>query len=784
VALLVKQIIQVAVRTLVEHVFRSGDLEHVFLGASRAVEGIRAHQTIQKSRPDAYTPEVTVSHKIETDRSVLVVSGRIDGVYHDSDRVMIDEIKSTRNGPTAEEDPIHWGQAKCYAYLYGHTHQLETIDVQLTYYRFETGEVQELKKSFTMDVLEDFFNDLVRRYMDWAETVADWYGIRNDSLEPLGFPFRTYRPGQREMAVDVYRTVRDRDQLLARAATGIGKTMAVIYPSLKALGQGLTSKLFYLTARTTGRTVAEKALDELRLKGARIKSVTITAKDKICFDSENACTAEECEYANGYYDRMGGALKDIFRSDAFDREAIVSVSKTHRICPFEFSLELSLWADCIICDYNYAFDPRVYLRRFFLEENSDYVFLIDEAHNLVDRAREMFSAEIWKQPFLDVRRALKSELPDLFRKMGRINTHLAKRRKACEAAGKVLTEKDPPDALLPMLRGFLRAAEKWLALNIKAPFREELLDLFFTVNGFVRIFEQYDENYTTCTDKIEKDLKIKLFCVDPAKSLKNALTRCDAAVFFSATLTPMHYFKNLFGCDPDASERIIPSPFPKENLSVLVSHQISTRYRHRAASADTVAAALIRFVEQKTGNYLLFFPSYQYMKMIHTVFEERCPGVEIQIQAPVMSEDERDGFLKRFSRAHTDTLVGFVVMGGIFGEGIDLVGERLSGAAVVGVGLPGISTERDLIRDFFEHHHDAGFEYAYLFPGMIRVLQAAGRVIRTETDRGVIFLIGQRFVTPQYRSLLPAEWQPIKVRDDNTIGQALKEFWEEKFEVS
>jgi len=764
-------------------VLRSGDLEHVFLGASRAVEGIRAHQSIQKSRPDTYTPEVSVSHQIETDRSVLVISGRIDGVYHDPDRVIIDEIKSTLRGPADEEDPVHWGQAKCYAYLYGYTHQLKTVDVQLTYYQLKTGEVQEFQKSFTIDVLEDFFNDLVRHYIDWAETVAGWYDIRNASLQPLEFPFPGYRPGQREMAVDVYRTIRDRDHLLVRAATGIGKTMAVIYPSLKALAEGLTSKIFYLTARTTGRTVAEKALDELRSKGARIKSVTITAKDKICFDSDKACTAEECEFAKGHYDRIDGALKDIFQSEAFNREAIVCAAKKHRICPFEFSLELALWADCIICDYNYAFDPRVFLRRFFMEENSGYVFLIDEAHNLVDRAREMFSAEIWKQSFLNVRRALKSELPDLFRKMGRINVFLVKRRKDCEAAGNTLSEKDPPGALFPMLRGFLRATEQWLTLNIKTPFREDLLDLYFTVSGFVKISEQYDENYTTCTEKTGKDLKTKLFCMDPAKSLKNALTRCNAAVFFSATLTPMHYFKNIFGCDPTASERIIASPFPKENLSVLVSDQISTRYRHRAATADRVATALIRFVEQKTGNYLLYFPSYQYMQVIFTAFETARPGIETQIQAPEMSEDERERFLERFSKARADTRVGFVVMGGIFGEGIDLVGERLSGAAIVGVGLPGISMERDLIRDYFDRHHGAGFEYAYLFPGIIRVLQAAGRVIRTENDRGVVFLIGQRFVTPQYRNLLPVEWQPIKVRDEKKIGQVLKGFWENKFEV-
>jgi len=776
-----KQLLQVAVRTLVEHVLRSGDLEHVFLGANRAVEGIRAHQQIQRSRPDTYTPEVAVSHQVETDRFVLVVGGRIDGVYRDPDGVVIDEIKSTHRDPDdIEEDPIHWGQAKCYAYLYARSHQLKAIHVQLTYFRLDTGAIREFRKSFSIAEIEDFFDDLVSRYLDWAGTVTDWYGIRNVSLRGLDFPFGAYRPGQREMAVDIYRTIRQGEQLLVRAATGIGKTMAAIYPSVKALSEELASKVFYLTARTTGKTVAEKALEELRRKGARIKSLTITAKEKICFDADNACTAEECDYAEGYFDRINDALKEIFQCDALDRETIIRVAAKHRVCPFEFSLELALWADCIVCDYNYAFDPRVFLRRFFMEENNGYVFLIDEAHNLVDRAREMFSAELSKQPFLDLRRRIKSELPDLYRTMGRINAYMVKHRKRCEAAGSALAEKDPPDALFPLLRRFLRLAELWLALNIKAPFREDLLDLYFTVSGFIKISELYDDNYATCTETAGKDLKIKLFCIDPSGSLKNALTRCRAAVFFSATLSPMQYFKSIFGCESTARERVIPSPFPPENLCVLVSHRISTRYRHRSATADAVAFALIRFVEQKEGNYLLFFPSYEYMKMLYTEFAAcagEYPGIEAQMQTPDMTEDDRDRFLARFCEERTRSLVGFVVMGGIFGEGIDLVGEHLSGAAIVGVGLPGISLERDLIRDYFDHHLHAGFEYAYLFPGMIRVLQAAGRVIRTETDRGVILLIGQRFATPQYRNLFPMEWQPCPAPAEDDIGRLLKDFW-------
>ena len=775
-----KQKLQIAVRALIEHVLRSGDLEQTFLGASRAVEGIRAHQTIQHSRPETYTPEVTVSHEIETDRFTLIVGGRIDGVFHVADQVIIEEIKTTVHDLKTfadKDDPIHWGQAKCYAYLYGFAHNLKTVGIQLTYRRLDTGEIREFQKTFSIESLEAFFQDIAHRYLYWADTVVDWGRVRDASLASLEFPFSAYRSGQREMAVDVYRSIRQGDQMLIQAATGIGKTMAVIFPAAKALAEGLTPKIFYLTARTTAKTIAEKTLDILRNNGARVKSLTLTAKEKICFDSEKACTPEECEFAKGHFDRINGALQEIFKQDTFDRGTVADIAQIHRVCPFELSLELALWSDCIICDYNYAFDPRVFLRRFFMEENNGFVFLVDEAHNLVDRAREMFSSEIRKQPFLDIRRPLKSDLPAVYRSMGKINSWFVQRRKACEAAGNSIAGKEPPEELIPLLRGFLRLAERWLGLNIKTVFREDLLGLYFAVGGFIKISEQYDESYVTCTEKIEKDLRVKLFCVDPSGPLKNALSRCNAAVFFSATLSPMGYFKKIFGCEDNAVERVFSSPFPEENLCVLVSDRISTRYRHREQTRTAVTSTLVNLVEQKKGNYLLFFPSYQYMRMIYSDFITARPHTETLLQTPEMTEAERDRFLERFSTETPNTLVGFVVMGGVFGEGIDLAGERLSGAGIVGVGLPGISLERELIRDYFDHSLRSGFEYAYLYPGIIRVLQAAGRVIRSEDDRGAVLLVGQRFTASPYRDLLPEAWHPASVQDDDRFRQVLGNFW-------
>jgi DNA excision repair protein ERCC-2 len=775
-----KKTLKIAVRDLVAHVLRSGDLSFEFLSPARPVDAIRIHQKIQQSRPANYSAEVAVSHLVETEWFQLTISGRIDGIYHDADGVLIEEIKTTTRSLDYVEDnenPVHWGQVKAYAYMVALDEKLNALDAQLTYYQVDTGEIRNFKKHYRLSELETFFQGLVADYLQWATTIVNWEVLRDESIGKLEFPFGAYRPGQRDMAVAVYRAIKHNRQQLIQAATGIGKTMAALFPAVKALGEGLTAKIFYLTARTTGRFAAECALDELRTAGLELKSLTITAKDKTCFNPDSACGPEECEFARGHFDRVNGALSDIFDQQAFTRAAVEQAARDHRVCPFEFALELSLWADCIICDYNYAFDPRVYLRRFFLEENGDYTFLVDEAHNLVDRSREMFSAVIHKQPLLDVRRALRHDQPHIYTSLGKINSWMVKARKKCDASGPTHHENDPPEDLYPLLRSFLRSAERWLSRNLKTSFREELLDLFFAISGFIRVAEQYDDSYVTCFEKIKKDVKLKLFCIDPSVQLGRALTRCKAAVFFSATMTPMGYFKYILGCDQNAAGMMLPSPFPVENLKLLVYDRISTLYRQRESTKQQVAQAIANLVRQKTGNYLVFFPSYEYMLMVLAAFQTEPADGEVIVQAPGMSEAEREEFLNRFGRENQQSLIGFAVMGGIFGEGIDLVGERLSGAVVVGVGLPGISYERDLIRDYFATHHSAGFEYAYQYPGINRVLQAAGRVIRTERDRGVVLLIDQRYGTHRYRSLLPAEWRPFKMRNEQKLIYALQEFW-------
>ena len=621
---------------------------------------------------------------------------------------------------------------------------------------------------------------MIEHYVKRVENLEKWWVERNRSIRELEFPFISYRPGQREMAVEVYRTIVQEREILIQAATGIGKTMSTLFPSIKAMAEGLSSKIFYLTARTTGKDSAEAAINEMREKGLRFKSLTITAKDKICFRPDSACSPDECEYARGYFDRVDEAEDRFFKEDFFSRETVERIARDHMVCPFEFCLGLSVMADVIICDYNYVFDPRVYLRRFFEEEN-DFIILIDEAHNLVDRSRDMFSAEIFKQAFLDTRKTLKEELPGIYKKIGRINSCLLKYKKRCdEEGGDIIIERDAPVDLIPCIRRFLKAAEDWFAFNIPSSFKDALLELYFNIRTFIRVLEEYDQTYRTIYETNGQDLRLKLFCIDPSRKLGRTLGRNRAAVFFSATMSPPGYFRRLFGCSEGTRNIEIPSPFPAENLCLILYSGVSTLFRHRESTKDSAAGLINPVITSKKGNYLLFFPSYAYMRMIIALFDPEKNNVEMITQSQRMTNEDRDNFLSRFSTGNENTLVGFAVMGGVFGEGIDLAGDRLSGAVIYGVGLPGISPERDIIRDYFKETDQAGFEFAYLYPGINRVLQAAGRVIRSESDRGVVVLVDDRYKNYRYKSLLPVNWNPVVVNSKAELYGVLERFWDRK----
>jgi len=772
------------VHSLVEFALSSGDLTPGgFQRRDRAQLGTQGHKRVQRSRPEGYESEVEISYPVEDADPPVEVQGRIDGLYPGADPVIIEEIKTTTLSLEMigeEHNWLHWAQAQCYAYMYARQHDLSEIVIHLTYYHLDSQVEKTFERSFTLVELETFFNNLITIYLKWMRKIWANQVRRDVSIGQLEFPYAAYRPGQREMAVDVYKAIRDNGRLYVQSPTGVGKTIAALFPSVKALGQGLAAKIFYLTAKTPGRLVAEKTLDDMRQAGLDLRSVTLTAKEKICFCPPVNCDPEVCVYARDYFGKVKTALEEIDHAQAFTRPVIEEIARRYQICPFEFSLDLALWVDCIICDYNYAFDPRVYLHRFFDFVSEPYIFLVDEAHNLPDRARAMYSAELDKKTVLDLRRTLKPQLPELAKKLDAINKLLLEKRKACQAEGKgALVEHEAPEKLLKAIREFSQGAEDWLVMNHATEFRQELLEFYFTCRDYLRTAEYFDPFYVSYFERQgQSDLKAKLFCLDPAPMLAYPLERSQSTIFYSATLLPMNYFMQLLTGDAAHPRRIFPSPFPTENVSLLVHNGIATKYAQRGDSYAAIAGVIETVCRGQVGNYLVFFPSYAYLRAVHELLIERIPENQLLVQDRGMNEAAREAFLAQFSADNQETLVGLAVMGGIFGEGIDLVGERLIGAIVVGVGVPQVCLENDLIKEYFDHQNGAGFAYAYQYPGFNRVLQATGRLIRTETDRGIIVLIDERFTQARYRHLFPAHWRGFEVvQDTSEIEDKLKRFW-------
>lgn len=786
--------IKVSVRNLVEFVLRQGDLLPASIGASRAQEGIKAHQYVQKISGAEYVPEVTLSYvyhsqeiqyprSLNEERPCLEIKGRADGIITNESGVCIDEIKTTSLDLSLIDESfndLHWAQAQCYAFMYAVQENLASIEIQLTYFQLETGQTKKFRQRLSLKELSDFFFCLVERYLTWAGQLHEWSVRRDASIRMMQFPFKTYRPGQRELMVAVYQTIKESQKLFAQAPTGIGKTMGTLFPALKGVAEGLTEKIFYLTAKTITRTVAEKALAYMQRQGLALKRLTLTAKKKLCFLPETTCLPEDCPFAQGYYNRLRAAVEDVFKEEAWTRQVIEDYAHKHSICPFEFSLEMANWADVVICDYNYVFDPRAYLKRFFTD-GGEYTFLIDEAHNLVDRAREMFSAELCKEPWLQLRRLTKEDNPRLTKCLTKVNSVLVKEKKCClEAGGEgKRVEPEPPAKLIQVLRHFVKETEYFLKINDQSfVWLEQLIELYFQALNFTRTVESYDDRYVTFFQPTRDDLRVKLFCRDPSVRLKEALARGRAAILFSATLSPMEYFMNVLGGENTSYKLKLASPFPSENLCLLIHDRISTKFRQRSLSYELVAEAISAAVLPNKGNYLIYFPSYDYLQEVYLRFREQNQEIKVICQTPYMAEVERENFLESFTANPQDTLIGFALMGGIFGEGIDLIGNRLSGAIIVGVGLPQIGAEREIIRSYYETTNRQGFEFAYMYPGINKVFQAVGRVIRTESDRGIVLLIDERFAQSSYKKLFPEEWRKVRyLKNAAGIRAAAVDFW-------
>lgn len=778
--------VRISVRELVEFVLRSGDLDNRRSAAAQrdAMQaGSRIHRKIQRRMGADYRAEVSLKHIIEEDEFQIAVEGRADGIIENGEGVTIDEIKGVYMDVSYLEAPIevHMAQAMCYGYIYSLQRDLPLITMQLTYCNIETEEIRRFQQEKTFEELEEWFQGLIHEYVKWARYLYH-NGIRRDeSVKDLEFPYE-YREGQKDLAVSVYRAIARKRNLFIQAPTGIGKTLSVVYPALKAIGEGHGDKLFYLTAKTITRSVAEETFSILREHDLYFKTVTITAKEKLCFLESPECNPDACPYAKGHYDRVNDAVYEIIHMEfGITREVILDYAQKHNVCPFEFCLDISNWVDGIICDYNYVFDPNVRLRRYFSEGiTGNYLFLVDEAHNLVSRAREMYSAQLIKEDFLLVKRIVKGRSPKLVKWLDRCNKNLLEMKRECEHY-QLLPDINHLAASLMSLFGEL---EKFMEENQEFEDRDQVLDFYFCLRDFLNIFEALGDDYRIYQELLpDGQFMLKLFCMNPSRNLRECLDKGNASIFFSATLLPVSYYKELLSGEPEDYAVYALSPFPRENRLLMVARDVSSKYtRRNLREYEKVLHYIRAVVGGKQGNYIVFFPSYQYMREVESLMD-RTEGLREEFtylsQSSHMSEQEREQFLTEFNTERTDSFVALCVMGGIFSEGIDLKAERLIGAVIVGTGLPMVCTEQEILKGYFDETEKNGFDFAYQYPGMNKVMQAAGRVIRTAGDRGVILLLDERFLGRDYQRMFPREWEGYEIVDKDHVSERIKKFWEE-----
>lgn len=882
--------VRISVRSLVEFILRSGDLDNRRGGgfdAEAMLAGGRAHRRIQKGMAGDYQAETALYDVIDCGRYDLRIEGRADGVFTDDGKmtappqageelpmVVVDEIKGIYMDVDSLEEPVevHLAQAKCYGAILLRSYlgegwndspcRTDMIGVRMTYVNLEDDkQMRYFTSVYPRDEILTWYDRLCDAYRKWADWQISWLDTRDSSMEPLTFPFE-YRKGQKNLVSSVYHTIREEKELFLMAPTGVGKTMSVVYPSVRSLGGGLMDKIFYLTAKNQTLQVGAEAFRILTDRGLRMKTILLTSKEKICPLNEPSCNPDDCSYARGHFDRINDAVYELIQQDDFfDRDVIRKHADKWHVCPFELGLDTSSWCDAVLCDYNYAFDPNARLRRFFGEgAKGRYIFLVDEAHNLVDRAREMYSAEIIKEDVLAAKNAIKKTRPKAAKQLERLNRHLLDMRKSLEAL-----EAEEPRKLNvyekigqldekfvnEMLRSYGELQTYFKEKNIRGdrdagngaggsaePDEEAaggrasdeetdvvkasddeavdrnaadgnvpggkaagdpLLDFYFRLRDFTAAYESMDDDYVIYTFRDEdRHFHLKLFCVNPARRLQEMVDKGKTAVFFSATLLPVGYYKTLLSRREDNYAVYAETPFTDDQKIILIGSDVSTRYRSRSTDMyRRIARYIHETVTARRGNYIAFFPSYRFMQDVLNVYRQEFDEDDVNYvaQSRYMSEVDREIFLENFYEDPAMSMVGFCVMGGVFAEGIDLVGSKLIGAIVVGCGLPQVSAETEILRDYYDHVNDAdrsqaqddgtagrhtekhGFSYAYLIPGMNKVLQSAGRVIRTATDRGVIVLLDDRFLTRECQEMFPREWSTYVPCRADQVRSILTDFW-------
>lgn len=776
--------LHISVRNLVEFIFREGDIDNRSsraMSADAMMEGTRIHRKIQSSMGKEYQAEVPLSLVVEGDLYELTVEGRADGIFTEDGKCFVDEIKGMYRKVELFEKPVfvHRAQAMCYAYIFALQNNMETIGIQMTYCNLETEQTKYFREEFSFEEIKKWFDDLMEEYGKWATFQCEMKNQRQASIKELDFPFE-YRPGQKKLVSDVYRTIMRQKLLFMQAPTGVGKTISTIFPAVKAVGEELADRIFYLTAKTITATVAKETFALLEKNGYRAKTIQITAKEKLCPCDEMECNPITCPYAKGHFDRVNDAVFDLLhRCEMIERDDILSQADRYTVCPFELCLDTASWCDNIICDYNYVFDPNVYLKRFFQEGiKGDYIFLIDEAHNMVERSRQMYSAQIYKEDFLTVKRIMKEHSRSIEKALEKCNKILLGMKRECEN----YTVYDTFGNMVFSFMRLMTLLDEFLQKANEFPGKKDVMDFYFELRNFLNIYDLVDEHYVMYSE-LEADgrFMLKLFCVDPSLNIQKRLDKGKSAVFFSATFLPVNYYKSLLSTKKDNYAIYADSTFDSKKRLLAMATDVSTRYTRRSRSEyERIAGYINAVVTQKTGNYMVFFPSYKMMNDVADIYREKyADETELMLQKNNMSEAEREEFLDRFSEESDRTLVAFGIMGGIFGEGIDLKNDRLIGAIVVGTGLPQISNERTILKDYYDAENGCGFDYAFRYPGINKVLQAAGRVIRTTEDTGVILLLDERFWQREYDLLYPREWSDRKPCNIANVGKLVADFWEQ-----
>lgn len=808
--------IKISVRNLVEFILRSGNLSTSsgLKDPDAMQEGARIHKKIQRKMKSGYKAEVALSIIVPISYDdinfEICVEGRADGIFTDETGYNIDEIKGVYRELASIENPIevHRAQALCYGYIWACEHSLEGIGIQMTYCHIPTEEIKRFNEYIDFKTLEKWFYELLHEYAKWASWELKWHEKRNISIKNIEFPFE-YRPGQNTLVKGVYQTILRKKRLYIEAPTGVGKTISTIFPAVKAMGEELSEKLFYLTAKTITRTVAQDTFNILSDNGVHLKYVTITAKEKICILDKPTCNPGSCPRALGHFDRVNDAVFDVItHEEHITREIVSTYAEKHNVCPFEMCLDISTWVDAVIGDYNYAFDPNACLKRFFGTDttSNNYIFLIDEAHNLVDRAREMYSAALIKEDFLSIKKLTKFMSKKITNAIERCNKSLLALKRDCD----VLTEWqliDIEDFVIRLMQlanyldEYLQDSRnnKHGSNNVKGQInlmefegvnnselipdtREKILDFYFSVRAFLNTYELLDDKYIIYSDYSEDgNFRLRLQCMDPSTNLDSYLKKGRCSIFFSATFLPIKYYMEQLAGGTDDYAVYAPSPFSPENRLIMIGRDVSTKYTRRGpAEYKKIAGYIIDFISAKIGNYLIFFSSYKMIDDVLPFVEENLDfEPDIYIQSSSMNEQQREEFLNNFKENPTKTTLGFCVMGGIFGEGIDLKENRLIGAIIVGTGLPMVCNENELFKDYFDREDKPGFDYSYRYPGMNKVLQSAGRVIRTDTDRGAILLLDERFTQASYQKLFPKEWYPYEVVTKNSMRKRVEEFWKD-----